>query len=127
MKEQHLALAALAILATLCTGQPREFVPRLPPNVAAGKRHFAHAARDWPAPTFKEPIQGVKVNGKCTFPSYGDVSKKHRGFVMTIGEYDTETCEGLLYFGDWFKQLRQLEEKSGVRADTVGISRTTAR
>ena len=80
----------------------------------------------WSAPLFKESIQGVKVGNGCTFPTYNEVANKHRGLVATIGEDDSETCAGIMYFGDWSTELRRAEEqaiKSGARVDTMRIER----
>ena len=49
---------------------------------------------------YKDPVQGVKdANGKCQFPDIGQNSGKMRiGLMATVGEWDTETCAGLLYY-----------------------------
>ena len=89
-----------------------------------------HNKPGWPAPLFKEPIPGVRVNGGCAFPTYSEVAMKHPGLVATIGEDDTETCAGIMYFGDWGKELERAEKnamKGGARSDTVPIQRDTKR
>ena len=49
---------------------------------------------------YKDPVQGVKdASGKCRFPDIGQNSGKMRiGLGATVGEWDTETCAGLLYY-----------------------------
>jgi hypothetical protein len=87
-----------------------------------------HNKPQWAAAMFKEPIQGVKVGDGCSFPTYDEVAAKHGGLglVMTIGESDAETCAGVMYFGDWAKELKKAEkdaEAGGGKADTVKLGR----
>ena len=75
-------------------------------------------------------IQGVKVAGRCAFPTYDVVYQKHSGLVATIGEEDTETCAGVMYFGDWVEQLARSERNAierGARTDTTRLEPYNAR
>jgi hypothetical protein len=122
----------LALLVTLTTfaRQPATTLPSAARRTTPRTHRQWHNKPGWPPPQFKEPIQGVKVAGRCTFPSYDEVSRKHRGFVATIGEDDTETCAGVMYFGDWAEELRRLERsaiENGAHTDTVGIERDKKR
>jgi hypothetical protein len=50
--------------------------------------------------------------------------------VATIGEDDTERCAGVLYFGDWAKELKRLESSAisiTGRTDTARIERDKKR
>jgi hypothetical protein len=119
----RLAFAVLAVTLVLTCNTERAGPTDAGPwtSVTAGRKQV-HIRPTWAAPIFKEPIQGVKVADRCTFPSYNEVSKKHRGLVRTVGEYDTATCAGVMYFGDWAKELRKLEqdaEARGAKADTA--------
>ena len=95
-------------------------------STAAGMIRW-HNRPDWAPPMFKEPIQGVKVAGHCTFPSYNAVYGKHDGLglVATIGESNRATCAGVMSFGDWAKNLEKAEkatEAAGGKADTLAAT-----
>lgn len=47
---------------------------------------------------YRDPVQGVKdANGKCTFPNLGRI-RPGKDLSALVGEWDTETCAGLLYY-----------------------------
>ena len=49
---------------------------------------------------YKDPVQGEKwADSKCHFPDIGQNDGRMRiGLAATVGEWDTETCKGLLYY-----------------------------
>jgi hypothetical protein len=127
-------LLAVAIVIAACSGRDRTTPPLASPGlsklVSLDGRIHAHEmnAKGWSPVLFKEPIQGTTVGNTCAWPNSGELSKKHPGLVVTVGEYDPVTCAGVMYFGDWKNDIERAERRSGpARADTSGGQREPAK
>jgi hypothetical protein len=116
----------LAVLAGVVTLATFAWQPAAATRSTARTHRQWHNKPGWAPPLFREPVQGVKVAGQCTFPTYDEVARKHPELAATIGEDDTETCAGVMYFGDWAGELERLERsaiENGARTDTVRAAR----
>ena len=67
--------------------------------------------------TYKDPVQGVLgADGRCRFPNLG---RMRVGLMATVGEWNTETCAGLLYY---FRNNPNARPQAPSKAETTIVT-----